>query len=475
MSEDGNEGGRLDPGHRRQRAVTERGWNAAAGRSAVPSPDTADLPTEPSLRSALAARPVTATVVDRIPDLADDPAAEPTLVTAAPAPRAPVRAGALAGAVAVRTVPSPPAARPVNGTAAMPARPGRANGSAVPPPAAAAAAPRRKPQALIVPEPEAFIVPEPQALTVPQSLPAPQALIDDGWTAPAAPSQRRERAGSPPRLASATPRESGGRNGFPRSAAERAGVPRPTDGARRVSVPVPAARVAPPRLAQVAPPAELPVERQTEAPIDAAIEPPPAQLAQGSVTTPLPPVTVPLEPPRRRRPPTVEFPTIESEVMEQSARVEPLPAPIAPPPAARTLPSIFSVIDRRRVPSSGRAPIEPEAVPEPIPYEAETAPRREAARAHAPVRAPAPRHEPVRAPAPRPRSAPVVRTSSRPKSAPIARPGSRPKRAPTFSEAEAAFFAAGEELERSDFAGFDDDPDAGGRRPTLWRRLTGRR
>ena len=237
----------------------------------------------------------------------------------------------------------------------------------------------------------------------------------------------------------------------------------------------------------------------------------PAQLAQGSVTAPLPSATP------RKRPATVEFPTIESSVGEEILD-QTLDQTIdrtvvdhrASAPDPRPLPSIFSVIDRRHAPEMPRTmaefaaaafapPAAPvsirprasswDAVPEPI--VPEVAPVTEP-QAFAPMFAP----EPPTAPAPppfapqsplfepelalAPRSAPVRRTAPVAASAPT-RPR-RPttaapvrQRQPTFSEAEAAFFAAGEELERVEHDPFLDELDPPAvKRPTLWRRLTGR-
>jgi hypothetical protein len=199
----------------------------------------------------------------------------------------------------------------------------------------------------------------------------------------------------------------------------------------------------------------------------------PIRLANGSITVPLP------EENGRKRPPTVEFPTIESEMIDTPAVDRPrngrplaLQGP-ASAPASKPLPSIFSVIDRGRAPletappavASMAAPPAPssrvdrDAVPEPIIHE--TAAATDQGRALTDPRAPEP--SPVRMAV---RPGPTRAASARPK-----RPGS-------FSDAERAFFAAGEELERVDQHSLaDDDLDdlATARRPTLWRRLTGRR
>jgi hypothetical protein len=177
----------------------------------------------------------------------------------------------------------------------------------------------------------------------------------------------------------------------------------------------------------------------------------PAQLAQGSVTAPLPPV-------RRKRPSTVEFPTLEE--MPEPAAAEPLHSPIMPIQDDKPLPSIYSVIDRPRAHESPRAiggasterasasflaaslaetaPALPSlhvgAGQEPIPLERESSPRRTGRRAATASRA-----------------------------------------AASFTAAEDAFFAAGEELERADQEPFADLDERPVKRPTLWRRLTGRR
>jgi hypothetical protein len=71
-----------------------------------------------------------------------------------------------------------------------------------------------------------------------------------------------------------------------------------------------------------------------------------------------------------------------------------------------------------------------------------------------------------------PASAPRVETPS-PAAAP-ARP--RQRRSASFSDADAAFFAAGEQMERGEVDGFDDvdDPVPSLRPQPLWRRITGR-
>jgi len=279
--------------------------------------------------------------------------------------------------------------------------------------------------------------------------------------------------------------------GFPRSAAERAGAAAsrttrvsppalPRDG-RRASVPARSAASLSPRVSQAL----------------ESIEPP-IRVAQGSVTAPLPSAG-------RRRPPTVELPTLESteptppgpdRVSIARARASRRPAP---PEPARVLPSIFSVIDRRHAPPGSQPAAEVHA-PRII------APAAAAVSAPAmaePIRpAPVRELEPLRASKPPPTDGPAFLSDPAPASqagpartgpaqagpARVSRPAdpapapsssaprARQRRAGSFSEADAAFFRAGEEMEQGDHELFDDAPDPAYslKRPALWRRITGR-
>jgi hypothetical protein len=145
---------------------------------------------------------------------------------------------------------------------------------------------------------------------------------------------------------------------------------------------------------------------------------------------------------------------------------EAVPEPIPPEmlPVARPETHAGEAAPRQaahRMPAPRRAPAAPYAAASHAP----------AAYAHAPVSAHAPvaAHAPARRRAPEPRqAAPAVRRAR-------SRSGVRP--AASFSAAEAAFFAEGEELARAEWdAAVDDDLDhVSLKRPGLWRRLTGRR
>ncbi|HKE17472.1 MAG TPA: hypothetical protein VKB80_21505 [Kofleriaceae bacterium] len=386
-----------------------------------------------------------------------------------------------------------------------------------------------------VPEVPALLDDQVASQMVPAAARKPQALVVDDSGPAVSPAARIV----PQSVALAAARA----NGFPRSAAARAGAP-----AAAVRVPAPPTQrrsaqrralsaagslggpaggvlastppggtgggpaVAAPRLAQATP---LRSSRAIARP----------GLAQGSVTAPLPSSVVPAEAaaPARRRPPTVEFPTLDASDLAQPADpgtdqtlvdVRRVPDP-APP--ARPLPSLYSVVDRRHAPrppaesmagmvAARPAPMMPapmmpapmmpapmtmdrrselEAVPEPIPPEIAPVPRPEPRVMAEPRVVVEPRvivdMAPRRAPAPAPRARPAThRPAARPvashRPAAVAQP--RPRIAPAaapFSASESAFFAAGEELERADSHPlFDDLDDAMPPRPTLWRRLTGR-
>jgi hypothetical protein len=288
--------------------------------------------------------------------------------------------------------------------------------------------------------------------------PQPRERIDDGWTLGDEPPRPR---GSQRHAArSAT-------GGFPRSAAERAGAFAAQPQSAESVVPV---CLAPPRLP------DLP-ERAVP------------RLAQGSVTAPLPDMNALASPqPARRRPPTVEFPTLDEDEPEVDPpsdytlidRTRSAAADIVvPPPPERLLPSVYSAVDRRPAPAPraperpavrasqpmqrGRAPFD--AVPEPIAPEVAPAPRAHVLQA-APRRASAVG-----------RSRPGGQRTSRPavQERPVRRAASPRAQSVAFSESEAAFFAAGEELANAaQNVPFDDELDGATPRPTLWRRLTGR-
>jgi hypothetical protein len=290
--------------------------------------------------------------------------------------------------------------------------------------------------------------------------PRPRERIDDGWTIGDEPPRAR---GSQRHAArSAT-------GGFPRSAAERAGAIAAQPEAAEPAVPVVPVCLAPPRLPDIP---------ERAAP----------RLAQGSVTAPLPPMNALSSPqPARRRPPTVEFPTLDEDEPETDppsdyTLIDPTRSAAAdivvPRPPERLLPSIHAVVDRRpgRAPRAperpavcasrpmhiGRAPFE--AVPEPIAPEVAPVPR-------ARVQQAAPRRSQAVG-----RSRPGPQRPSRPamQERP-ARPASPRPQSVAFSESEAAFFAAGEELANAARnAPFDEELDGATPRPTLWRRLTGR-
>jgi hypothetical protein len=462
---------------------------------------------------------------------------EETLVPDEDAPRA--RAGTDRGWTIEKTIVGPPP------PAETPRPPAPAPLPVVKPPKLAGLPPIRplqKPVVGLVPPP---MVPAPRSTagSPTGARPTPtrkQAalIVDDSGsvTSPVTPPAPRLRAASPRMPAT---RPSGPRSVFPRSAAERAGAAevrasaRRPSSTRRAAVP---ARAGSPRLG---PAIEQPVE-----------------LAQGSVTAALPVVTEAAREPSppyagpeatpaaRRRPPTVEFPTLEPSDLaaapaaesEQTFRDLPVASPVAAP-ADRPLPSIYSIVDRRHAPppqapqsvpvvtvhpsssSSDPGPAwsvrherplgpEAEAVPEPIPPEmlpvarpqthAGEAAARQAARsmpaprrapaasyapppyaaAHVPVaahatvaHAPVAAHAPVRrraaAPVPEPRHAAAAVRRAR------SRSGVRP--AASFSAAEAAFFAEGEDRARAEWAAVDDDLEhVSLKRPGLWRRLTRR-
>ncbi len=249
---------------------------------------------------------------------------------------------------------------------------------------------------------------------------------------------------------------------------------------------------------------------------------------------PSPPLAGPeATPSARRRPPTVEFPTLDADDLaiagesDQTFRDLPVASSSATLAADRPLPSIYSIVDRRHAPPAQAAPAVPvvtvhpsssgafsrrslldaEAVPEPIAPEmapvarpeprlveaarhlaapSMPAPRRAPAAsygpaAYAPAHALAAAHAPVEAVAPARRRAPAPAAAPAPRrAAPAARSarsrsGARP--VASFSAAEAAFFAEGEELARAEWdAAVDDELDhVSLKRPGLWRRLTRRR
>ena len=527
-----------DEGAPRARAGTDRGWTIE--KTIVGPPPPAEAPRPPAPAPLAVVKP---------PKLAGLPPIRPLhkpVVGLVPPPMVPAPRSTASSRTSARSM------------AAIPFAPGPANSEAT---TASGAAPVRATR-----KQAALIVDDSGSVTSPVTPPAP-----------------RLRAASPVLPAA---RPTGAQSVFPRSAAERAGVaearatPRRASSVRRAAVP---ARAGSPRLAPA-------IERSVE-------------LAQGSVTAPMPVVTDATQEPSpqhagpeatpaaRRRPPTVEFPTLEPSDLapapagesEQTFRDLPAASPVAAVPADKPLPSIYAIVDRRHAPppqapqavpvvtvhpsssgassrrshlSSGLASVEPqrapssglragalsrsistgdpadfvatptdpgpawsvrherpldpesEAVPEPIPPEMlpvarpEThageaaarqtarsmpAPRRAPAAsyaapayaaAHAPIAAHAPvahapvAHAPVRrraaAPAPEPRRAEAAVRRAR------SRSGVRP--AASFSAAEAAFFAEGEDRARAEWAAIDDDLEhVSLKRPGLWRRLTRRR
>jgi hypothetical protein len=295
-------------------------------------------------------------------------------------------------------------------------------------------------------------------------------------------------------------RAAAGASGFPRSAAERAGAPA---AAVRVPAPPTPRRSAPRRALSAAGPAVAAPRFAQATPLRSSRAIARPDLAQGSVTAPLPSSVAPAEtaaparPAARRRPPTVEFPTLDESDLAQAAdpgtdrTLVDVPRSPEPAPPARPLPSLYSVVDRRHAPQLPAEPMpvpapmpigfrsEVEAVPEPIPPEIAPVPRPEP-RVISEPRVVVDLGPPLGAPAPAPRPRPAPqRQAARPvaprRPEPAPQPRARIAPAAPFSASEAAFFAAGEELERAELDPFLDDLDqAMPPRPTFWRRLTGR-
>jgi len=202
----------------------------------------------------------------------------------------------------------------------------------------------------------------------------------------------------------------------------------------------------------------------------------PASLAQGSVTVPLPSDPRPA-PPARVPPGDARLDRTASPSDRPAARRRPSGEKPAALAAAKPLPSLFAVIDAKPprrsvfeeappVFEEGRAIVEIR-VPRPTESPAEPAVASPSAIQQRPL---------TRAPSVSP-AAPAAQAARRAGRRASVRADPRAGRPASFNDADAAFFAAGEELERDDdpFSADDTPEEIHIQRPSLWQRLTGRR